>query len=304
MINVAVSFLFGAAVFMVVVLLYSIRENKRLKLKRRLERHLVISQKNEFSIVDLFGLGSFIEKLEKKLKKSGIKVDAEEVFLWFILFTIVILVFLSFKGFTLLGFTLPVMLYYLIDYILDYLGRRKIRKTEEQFRDFVKMLGAYLKMVPSFAGAFIKAAEEAENPLKEHTDRVLRRFQLGEDLEEALKEFKNIESTYIKVWIDSIIFAVRMKSDLSRVCERTAKKLYERIKMSNRIAAMTVQAKSLMVSLVGIMAFMIVSTVSVSPDFIRTFSSPIGKLVIAYAALSYFISTLYILKRIDREMEL
>jgi len=300
----AVSFLFGAAVFMVVVLLYSIRENRRLKLKRRLERHLVTPQKNELSIVDLFGLRSFTEALDKKLKKSGIKLDAEEIFLWFVLFSVVSALFLSLKGFTLLGISLPVMLYYLLDYVLDYLGRRRIRKTEEQFRDFVKMLGAYLKMVPSFAGAFIKAAEEAESPLKEHTDRVVRKFELGEDLEEALKELKNVESTYIKAWADSIIFAVRMKSDLSRVCERTAKKLYERIKMANRVASMTVQAKSLMVSLAGMMAFMIVSTMSVSPDFVRAFSTPIGKVVIAYTALSYFVSTLYILKRIDKEMEL
>jgi tight adherence protein B len=300
----AVSFLFGAAVFMVVVLLYSIRENRRLKLKRRLERHLVTPQKNELSIVDLFGLRSFTEALDKKLKKSGIKLDAEEVFLWFILFSVVSALFLSLKGFTLLGLSLPVMLYYLLDYVLEYLGRRRIRKTEEQFRDFVKMLGAYLKMVPSFAGAFIKAAEEVESPLKEHTDRVVRKFELGEDLEEALKELKSVESIYIKAWADSIIFAVRMKSDLSRVCERTAKKLYERIKMANRVASMTVQAKSLMVSLAGMMAFMIVSTMSVSPDFVRAFSTPIGKVVTAYTALSYFVSTLYILKRIDKEMEL
>ncbi|MEW9082749.1 type II secretion system F family protein [Caldanaerobacter subterraneus] len=300
----AVSFLFGAAVFMIVILLYSIRENRRFKLKRRLERHLVTPQKNELSIVDLFGLRSFTEALDRKLKKSGIKVDAEEVFLWFILFSVVSALFLSLKGFTLLGLSLPVMLYYLLDYVLDYWGRRRIRKTEEQFRDFVKMLGAYLKMVPSFAGAFIKAAEEAESPLKEHTDRVVRKFELGEDLEEALKELKNVESTYIKAWADSIIFAVRMKSDLSRVCERTAKKLYERIKMANRVASMTVQAKSLMVSLAGMMAFMIVSTMSVSPDFVRALSTPVGKIVIAYTALSYFVSTLYILKRIDKEMEL
>lgn len=300
----AAAFLFGAAVFMVVVLLYSIRENKRLKLKRRLERHLVSPQKNEFSAVDLFGLRSFIEALDKKLKKSGIKMDAEEIFLWFVLFSVVSALFLSLKGFTLLGLSLPVMLYYLGDYVLDYLGRRRIRKTEEQFRDFVKMLGAYLKMVPSFAGAFIKAAEEVENPLKEHIDRVVRKFELGEDIETALQELKNVESTYIKAWADSITFAVRMKSDLSRVCERTAKKLYERIKMANRVASMTVQAKSLMVSLAGMMAFMIVSTMSVSPDFVRAFSTPIGKVVVAYTALSYFISTLYILKRIDKEMEL
>lgn len=300
----AVSFLFGAAVFMIVILLYSIRENKRLKLKRRLERHLVSPQKNEFSAADLFGLRSFIEALDKKLKKSGIKVDAEEVFLWFALFSIVSALFLTFKGFTLLGLSLPVMLYYLGDYVLDYLGRRRIRKTEEQFRDFVKMLGAYLKMVPSFAGAFIKAAEEVENPLKEHIDRVVRKFELGEDIETALQELKNVESTYIKAWADSIIFAVRMKSDLSRVCERTAKKLYERIKMSNKIAAMTVQAKSLMVSLAGVMILMMATTMMSSPDFLKTYSTPVGKAVIAYAVLSYFVSTFYVLKKIDKEMEL
>ncbi|KKC28512.1 type II secretion system F family protein [Caldanaerobacter subterraneus] len=300
----AVSFLFGTAVFMVVVLLYSIRENRRLKLKRRLERHLVAPQKNEFSVAQMFGFKSFIEVLDKKLQRSGIKSDAEEAFLWFVLFSIVSALFLSLKGFALLGLSLPVMLYYLGDYVLEYLGRRRIRKTEEQFRDFVKMLGAYLKMVPSFAGAFIKAAEEAENPLKEHTDRVVRKFELGEDLEEALKELKNVESTYIKAWADSIIFAVRMKSDLSRVCERTAKKLYERIKMSNRIASMTVQAKSLMVSLAGVMIVMMAATVMSSPDFLRTYSTPVGKVVIAYAVLSYFISTFYVLKKIDKEMEL
>ncbi|SHF38813.1 tight adherence protein B, partial [Thermoanaerobacter uzonensis DSM 18761] len=137
----AVSFLFGAAVFMVVVFSYSIRENRRLKLKRRLERHLVATQKNELSIMDLFDLKSFTEALDRKLKKSGIKVDAEEVFLWFVLFSIVSALFLSLKGFALLGLSLPVMFYYLLDYVLDYLGRRRIRKTEEQFRDFVKMLG-------------------------------------------------------------------------------------------------------------------------------------------------------------------
>ncbi|AEM79749.1 type II secretion system F family protein [Thermoanaerobacter wiegelii] len=299
-----VSFLFGAAVFMAVVLLYSIREEKRLKLKRRLERHLVSPQKNEFSITDLFGLRKFIEKLDRKLKKSGIKADAEEVFLWFLLLSVLSSISLSLKGFTALGAALPFMLYYLIDYILDYLGRRRVRKIEEQFKDFVKMLGAYLKMVPSFAGAFIKAAEEAESPLKEHTDRVVRKFELGEDIETALQELKNVESTYIKAWADSIIFAVRMKSDLSRVCERTAKKLYERIKMSNKIAAMTVQAKSLMVSLAGVMAVMIAVTMMSSPDFVKAYSTPAGRIVIAYAALSYFISTFYVLKKIDKEMEL
>jgi len=296
------SVLFGMLVFMLIILFYSIKENKRLRLKRRLERHLVLPQKNEFSIRKLLGFGKFIEKLQEKLFRSGVKADAEEVFLWFVFISVVSAAVFVLSGFAVLGVIAPVILYFILDYLLDYMGRRRLRKIEEQFRDFAKMLGAYLKMVPSFSSVFMKAAEEVERPLREYTDRAVKRFQLGEDIESAVEEFKNIPSMYIRAWADSIIFAVRMKSDLSKVCDRTAEKISGKIRMANRINAMTMQAKSLMVTLAGIMAFMMVMTLTSSPDFIKTYASPIGKAVIAYAVLSYFFSTLYVIKRIDREM--
>jgi len=124
----------------------------------------------------------------------------------------------------------------------------------------------------------------------------------GESTEDALGALRQIPSALVGAWVDSAVFGVRVKADLSAMCKRSAERLILKIRMAKRVEAQAAQSKSLMVSMGGVTLFMMVSTILSSPEFLEFYSSPLGRVAATGGMLAFATTTLYVLRRIDLEM--
>ena len=296
-----IAVLVGVFVFVSIFFLFTLREQKKQRLNIRLE--LLKSQKSHKpSWLYAIGLGKTRDFLKTRLDMCGLRHDPDDVFLMYILLNTVIVSVLLVARYTLLAVLMPVAVHFTAFHILDSLASKRIRKIEGQFRDFLISLALHLRVTPSFQSALSMTAATVEKPLDSYIKRVVAGVQGGESIESAISSLKTIPNVHVHTWTDSVIFAVRIKADLSKLCSRSAERLGMKIRLAGKIYAQTVQAKALMISLGGMMLFMMITTMSASPEFIQFYSSPFGRTVAGGAFLIFIFATLYVLKRIDKEM--
>lgn len=297
-----VAILSGFSLFVILLFVAAHFEQQKAGVKLRLERLRSVKKGGYFSLGGMLGMDNTIASFRDKLKMSGSESDPEDLALWFVLLTVSLFALAIYYGYTLLAFLLPVVVWAVGKYLLDALSMRRTRLLETQFRDFMMSLSLHLTVIPAFQPSFMRAAEKAEQPLKHYLDRVVIGMQSGESTETALAAIRQIPSVPIASWVDCALFAVRIKSDLSAMCARTAGRLALKIKMANRVYAQTAQSKSLMVSMGGVMLFMTVFTMMSSPQFVEFYSSPLGRTAATMAILAFAAATLYVLRKIDLEM--
>jgi len=296
-----IAVLFGVFAFVSVFFIFTLRAQNKSQIKIRLER-LKSHKSSSPSWLSVVGLSKTREFLRARFEMCGLKLDPDEVFLVYILINTIVASVLIVSGHIFLAFVMPVVLYNVTFYILDALASKRIRLLESQFRDFLISLALQLKVTPSFQSAIIMTSVTVEKPLSSYINRVISGLQGGESIESAIGTLKAIPNIHVRTWTDSVIFAVRIKADLSRLCARSAERLGMKIRLAGKIYAQTAQSKALMISLGGMMLFMMVTTISASPEFIEFYSSPLGRTVAGAAILAFAFSTLYVLKKIDKEM--
>ena len=297
-----VAVLAGLSLFALLFLVAAHFEERRTGIKLRLEKLRTNKKGGYFSVGGMLGIERSIGGLKEKLALSGSESDPEDLVLWFLLGTVTLSAVAIYYGYALLALLLPGVGVAVGKYLLDTLTSRRTRLLEAQFKDFLMALSLHLAVVHAFQPSFMKAVEKTEKPLRSYLDRAVIGMQSGESTEVALEVVRQIPSVPIASWVDSALFAVRVKADLSAMCTRTAERLALKIKMANRVYAQTAQSKSLMVSMGGVTLFMVVSTMASSPEFVEFYSSPLGRMAATGAILSFVVTTLYILRTIDVEM--
>jgi len=299
---VLIAVLSGLSLFLLLFLVDAHFEQQKTGIKLRLDCLRTVKKRGYFSVGRMLGMDKTIAAFRERMVGAGSEFDPEDLALWFVLLTVALCALAIYYGYTLLAFLLPVVVWAVGQYLLDALSMRRTRLLETQFRDFMMSLSLHLTVIPAFQPSFMRAAEKAEMPLKHYLDRVVMGMQSGESTETALQAIRQIPSVPIASWVDCALFAVRIKSDLSAMCARTAGRLALKIKMANRVYAQTAQSKSLMVSMGGVMLFMTVSTMMSSPQFVEFYSSPLGRTAVTMAILAFAAATLYVLRKIDLEM--
>lgn len=287
-------FLF-TALFLVAGTLEQRKRGARIQLERLRGKGL------EISFGEMLGLRRPLAALREQIAATGVDRDPEDVLLWFALGTVSVAALAIYYGFVLLAVLMPALAWGLGRYLLAAGVSRRVRLLEVQFKDFLVTLSLHLAVVPAFQPSFMRAASQAEQPLKQYLDRAVTGMESGETTEEALGVLRQISSAPITAWVDSVVFAVRIKANLSAMCKRAAERLILRIKMAKRVEAHAAQSKSLMVSMAGVTLMMGVSTMISSPEFVEFYSSPAGVLAATGGLLAFAGTTLYILRRIDAE---
>jgi len=296
-----IAVLFGTFIFVAVFFVQSLREERNGRLRIRLEK--LKSKKSEpESWLKSLGYAKTRDKLISRFEASGVVRDPDEAFLWFLLVNAVIMAFLVAASFLLLAAVTPVILRAIAFRILDALALRRQRVLEAQFRQFLLSLALHMKVVSSFQAALIKTAAETEKPLSGYIERAVHGINGGESTEDAISTLKAIPSVYVRTWVDCVVFAVRIKGDLSALCTRTAKRLTAKLKMADKVAAQSMQSKALMIALGGMLLFLVVTTMATNPEFIAFYTAPLGMAVASGAVLMIVFATLYVFEKIDKEM--
>lgn len=298
---VIISIVSSLASMSIILLIYSYIMFKKQEIIRKMERQLIAPKERKFTILGMLGYENFINNIQKLIKSAGLHIEAENFILLVALINAVFFAASLLLNFGYLSIAVIAILDFAVFFGLIKISENKKKKRDIQFADAAQDIADYLKVSDGIINAFEKITPELENPLRSDFEKIINKVHAGISMTQALKEFSDeINSPLIEAWVESVIFASQMKANIADVCEKTSIKVKKRLKQNRQIKALMMQTKSIMYSITGIMGLIMIALFMSSPEYVQSLSTTLGKIALIYTILSYFFTTFYVLRKINR----
>ena len=171
--------------------------------------------------------------------------------------------------------------------ILKHMKKKRLQKFNEQLEDALLSISGSLKAGFSILQALDLIASENRPPISYEFTVLIQELRLGVPFDEALEKMtKRVGSQDFELVSVAICTARQTGGELTGVLERLAAVIRERVRIQQKLIAMTAQGR-LQAYMIGAMPFLLLFAMSkVAPDMMRPFfSSIIGVLVICGAIL-------------------
>ncbi|MGK5082897.1 type II secretion system F family protein [Bdellovibrionota bacterium FG-1] len=162
--------------------------------------------------------------------------------------------------------------------IVEWLYVRRVKKFVHQMIDGLSLMSNGLKSGLSVVQAMSLVTQEMENPIRQEFGLVLSENKLGVALEEAFTNLsKRIKSDDVEMFVTSINILKETGGNLAETFDTIVTTIRERIKVENKIDAMTASGKVQGYVLMAIPAVLGAVFYQTDPDFMRPlFVTPIG----------------------------
>jgi tight adherence protein B len=166
--------------------------------------------------------------------------------------------------------------------IVDYLYDKRTKKFVLQMVDGLSLMSNGMKSGLSVVQSLSLVTQEMENPIKQEFNLILSENKLGVPLEEAFTNLsKRIRSDDVEMFVTSVNILKETGGNLAETFDSIVTTIRERIKVENKIDAMTASGRVQGYILMAIPAVLGAVFYQTDPDFMRPmFTSPIGWLVI------------------------
>ncbi|HLO94147.1 MAG TPA: type II secretion system F family protein [Burkholderiaceae bacterium] len=185
--------------------------------------------------------------------------------------------------------------------VLKWLRKRRMDQMEQQLPDALQMLAGGMKAGVSLSQAIQQLVREAQPPLSQEFDLLLREQRLGVSMDQAL------ENLHLRVPLQSMtltVSAMRIAGEtggqLAETLERAAQTLRQKLAMEGKIRALTSQGK-LQAWVVGALPLMLMLVLSrMEPVAMgMMFNSRIGWATLVLIGILEFFGVLLIRKIVD-----
>lgn len=272
-----------------------------------MERQLIqYNKEKKFSILEFLGLSKYVKKNDELLKSAGYKkIDSENIILLFIIIDLLVFFMLSVLNIGYMSYIIPIILLIIVPYIIQSIANRRHLKFNIQFSEAVQDIADYLKITGSLINALNAILPDLENPLKDSIQNIIKLYNTGASIEDALKAFaRESKSLIVDEWVDSIIFAGQMKANVADICESTAKKIKNRIRQGDKIRSNLKGTKMTVTFIAAIMAAIMFLILKGNSMFSSAFQSTTGRIVIVYTIMSYLVTTLIIYRSLDKQIKI
>jgi tight adherence protein B len=238
-------------------------------------------------------------KLESMIISAGLPIKPEEyvLFQWICTALIGGLLQLITGNFLfliigcLLGFYLP-------RWYLKKKRRERLAKFNKGLPDMLSTIVGSLRAGFSFQQALKSVTEEAESPIKEEMEMVLKEMQYGSSLEDSLNSLKDrMPSEDLDLMIQAILIQRQVGGNLATVLDKIVETIRDRMKIQGHIKTLTAQGKlsGLVVALLPVgLGFLLYL---IEPEYIGSlFKHPIGLALMGAGAVSGSIGFILIKK--------
>ncbi|WP_138419524.1 type II secretion system F family protein [Aquibacillus sediminis] len=228
-------------------------------------------------------------KVEVLLNRAGIPLKPEEFVLFQWISTALIAgLFNLFTGNLLflpigaiIGFILPKV-------ILQKKQKDRLKAFNDQLPEMIAAVVGALRAGFSFPQALKSVSDEAQSPMKEELESVIREMQYGTSMEDALSRLKErMPSDDLDLMIQAIIIQRQVGGNLATVLDKIIETIRDRIKIQGQISTLTAQGRlsgvviGLLPVILGLILFVI------EPDYIGALiGHPIGIILLVVAAIS------------------
>ncbi|QOR67509.1 type II secretion system F family protein [Cytobacillus suaedae] len=310
---VLILFLFSAYLFFTAILQNIFIRDK--SLEKRMIRYLEVSEKKGFNrkrfnlIVQMQLTKQRIRKqvltkekntkLEVMLDRAGLHLRPEEyvIFQWIstaltggILYLASENPFFLFLG-AVIGFMLP-------KWYVKKKQKERMTRFNEGLPDMLTTVVGSLRAGFSFPQALKAVVEEAQSPIKEEIERVLKEMQYGSSIEDSLNELKErMPSEDLDLMIQAILIQRQVGGNLATVLDKIVETIRDRTRIQRQVVTLTAQGRlsGIVIGLLPIALGLFIYLIE--PEYIGTlFSSPIGLILISVGTISGLIGFIFIRK--------
>ncbi|MEH7073682.1 type II secretion system F family protein [Neobacillus drentensis] len=218
-------------------------------------------------------------KLETQLAQSGLPLKPEEYILFQWLFTALagglFYLFTDNLFFLLVG---AIMGFLLPKWYIRKKKRERVLRFNEGLADMITTIVGSLKAGFSLPQGLKSVAEEANSPIKEEIETVLKEMQYGKSIEDALNDLKErMPSEDLDLMIQAILIQRQVGGNLATVLDRIVETIRDRTKIHRQIATLTAQGRlsGYIIALLPVILGMVLYLIE--PDYISIlFHNPIG----------------------------
>lgn len=288
----SISILAAIALFLVSLSIHFWREEKKTRLERRLKRATIDARRLEKGKVG---------GLRRWLSRAAVEMSEENFLLSLIVLVACVLAGgiaiglpLLLAAFLSLLFVFPTVVY------IEFRGKRRQVKLEENLEQALLDMIGVLKAGLSLPEAIKAASQEAEEPLRTELKRFEREIEFGVGIEDALLDLsRRNESDVLNLVIQGIILCKESGGRLVTLLERAAIMVRSRVRTKSEIRSLASQSRSTALA-VAIMPVVVLTIVwFLNPTYLAYLKSPLGNLVLIYAALSFSVGFLLMYKMTD-----
>ncbi|MFC4402426.1 type II secretion system F family protein [Gracilibacillus xinjiangensis] len=176
--------------------------------------------------------------------------------------------------------------------------QKRIKQFNEELPNMLTSIISSLRAGFSFVQALQLVAEEANSPIKEEVETLLKSMQYGTSLEDAMLEWKNrIPSNDLGLLIEAILIQRQVGGNLAYLLGKIVETTRERKKLQNQVKSLTAQGKlsGIVISALPVVLGLIIYVIN--PEYIMTlFNHPIGQILLGAALVGGIIGFLLVRK--------
>jgi len=229
------------------------------------------------------------KKLEQILNSAGVALKPEEyiIFQWLatalgggVLYLFSGRIFLLISG-GVIGYLFP-------KYWLKTKQQKRILQFNEGLPDMMTTMVGALRAGFSFAQALKTVVEEAESPIKEEINMVLKEMQYGSSIEEALYHLKDrMPSGDLELMVEAVLIQRQVGGNLASILETIVQTIRDRNRIQRQVRTLTAQGR-LSGTVIGMLPIVLGFFIYlINPSYIMLlFTHPIGITMITTSVIS------------------
>ncbi len=121
-------------------------------------------------------------------------------------------------------------------------ARRRVKRFEEQFPDFLEFVARSMRAGHAFSAAIDMACQEFSDPLAGELRRAFEEQNLGQPIEIVLRRLsERVPSMDVQFFVSAVLLQRRTGGNLAEVLDKLAQLIRERFKLRARIRAASAQ---------------------------------------------------------------
>ncbi|WP_246943571.1 type II secretion system F family protein [Bacillus pinisoli] len=305
--------LFSSFLFFTAILQFIFLSNSRLE--KRMKHYLSVQEKkgldrNKFNLmVQMQVTKQKIRtqvltkdknnRLEVMISRAGLPLKPEE----YVLFQWILTAFFAGVAFLIFGHIVFAVLGAVTGFLLPkwFLGKKqkeRLRAFNDSLPDMITTIVGSLRAGFSFPQALKTVVEEANNPIKEEMETVLREMQYGSSIEDAMHGLKDrMPSEDLDLMIQAILIQRQVGGNLATVLDKIVETIRDRTKIQRQIVTLTAQGRlsGIVIGLLPIILGCVLYLIE--PTYIGTlFTNVIGIIMLTVGAISSLIGFVFIRK--------
>ncbi|MDP2471772.1 MAG: type II secretion system F family protein [Candidatus Palauibacterales bacterium] len=184
------------------------------------------------------------------------------------------------------------------------LKKRRIRRFEEQFPEAIDLLGRSIRAGHAFPTGLKVVAEESPEPMSTEFQQIFDEQKFGLPLDESLLGLADrIDLVDVRIFVTAILIQREVGGNLAEILDKISYTIRERFTLQRQIRVYTAQGRLTGYILAGLPILLGLAITALNPTYMAIlFEEPMGKVLIAAAAILQFLGFLLIRRIIDIEI--